>query len=251
MSHVYADEIDKRFTDVVRHCVGRLHLEPGMAVLDLGTGTGAVALEVSALVGPDGIVTAVDLSPEMLRITSERIEALGLANIRVLEGRGEEIPADAGSFDAVAASLSLMYAIDREAVARECARVMRPGARLVAAVWGGPDDADIVRFQQTAGSFAPEPPVAGVGPGALADARPFVDQLAQAGIDSHVETEVVSFGFDDFESAWDVLAGVTTAQLSPERREEARAAVRNLMWPDGDGPRTFSNKTQFIIGTRA
>lgn len=45
------------------------------------------------------------------------------------------------------------------------ARVLRPGGRLVASAWSGPNEADIVRFQQTAGSFAPEPPVGGVGPG--------------------------------------------------------------------------------------
>ena len=47
--------------------------------------------------------------------------------------------------------------------------MLRPGGRFVGAVWGGPAEADIVRFQQTAGGFATTPPVQGVGPGALAD----------------------------------------------------------------------------------
>jgi SAM-dependent methyltransferase len=141
-----------------------------------------------------------------------------------------------------------MYVIDRAAAAREIARVLRPGGRLVAAVWAGPADCDIVRFQQTAGSFAPPPPVPGVGPGALADARPLLTQLAEAGVHARIETEVLGFDFDDFESAWAMLAGVTTAALAPERREEAKAAVRALMWPRGEGPRHFSNMTQFVVG---
>ncbi|MGH3031807.1 MAG: hypothetical protein ACRDNE_13810 [Gaiellaceae bacterium] len=58
-----------------------------------------------------------------------------------------------------------MYAIDRAQAAAEIARVLRPEGRLVAAVWGGPEVSDIVLFQQTAGSFAPPPPVPGVGGG--------------------------------------------------------------------------------------
>ena len=53
--------------------------------------------------------------------------------------------------DVLLASLSLMYAIDRAATARECARVLRPGGRFVAAVWAGPEQCDIVRFQALAG----------------------------------------------------------------------------------------------------
>ena len=61
--------------------------------------------------------------------------------------------------------------------------------------------------------------------------------------------ETTGFVFDDFSSAWDVLAGVTTAQLPLERQQEAKAAVRAKMWPEGDGPRHFRNLTQFITGT--
>jgi SAM-dependent methyltransferase len=143
-----------------------------------------------------------------------------------------------------------MYVIDRKAAAREIARVLRPGGRLVGAVWAGPERADIVLLQQTAGSFAPEPPVPGVGPGALGDPASFLAQLAEAELKAHVETEIMEFAFDDFASAWDVLAGVTASQLEPERAEAAKTAVRKAMWPHGDGPRRFRNETQFIIGGR-
>jgi hypothetical protein len=107
-----------------------------------------------------------------------------------------------------------------------------------------------VKFQQTAGRFAPAPPVPGVGPGALADVGSFLVQLEGAGIDAHVEREALRFDFPRFAVAWEVLAGVTTANLEPERREEAKAAVRDAMWPDPDAARTFRNTTQFILGRR-
>ena len=86
------------------------------------------------------------------------------------------------AIDTLLASLSLMYVIDRTAAAREIRRVLRPGGRFVAAVWAAAARCDIVLFQQTAGRFAPTPPVPGVGPGALADSTGFVGQLANTGI---------------------------------------------------------------------
>ena len=250
MAQPYEREVDRRFATVVDSVVRRAALREGDRVLDLGTGTGAVAVRAASLVGTTGLVTAVDISSEMLALARERADGLGLRNVALREGRAEALPVDASSCDAVLASLSLMYVIDRTAAAREIARVLRPGGRFVAAVWAAPADCDIVRFQQTAGSFAPAPPVPGVGPGALADPGSFLSELATAGIESHVETEVLGFDFDSFESAWTVLAGVTTAALAPARRDEAKAAVRNLMWPGGDGPRHFRNTTHFIVGGR-
>jgi SAM-dependent methyltransferase len=250
MSPIYLREVDDRFTEIIAGVIRRAALRPGQQVLDLGTGTASVAVKAAPAVMPGGTVTAVDISPEMLGLARQRAASMGLSNITFLEGRAEEIPTPSGQSDAVLASLSLMYVIDRVAAAREIARVLRPGGRLVAAVWGGPEEADIVRFQQTAGSFAPKPPVPGVGPGALADPAEFLAQLERAGIRATVEAEMTSFDFDDFLTAWDTLAGVTAAQLSSDRQEEAKTAVREWMWPTGDGARRFNNLTQFIIGTR-
>jgi SAM-dependent methyltransferase len=251
ISDIYLREIDQRFAPVVGAVVARAALASGEDVLDLGTGTGAVAVRSAAIVSPSGHVTAVDISPDMLALAQQRANALGLSNVSLLEGRAESIPADSGAFDVVLACLSLMYVIDREAAAREIARVLRPGGRLVAAVWAGPEQCDIVLFQQTAGRFAGPPPVPGVGPGALADPSGFVRQLAAAGIEAHVETEVLGFDFVDFPSAWDALAGVTTTHHCPERQDEARNAVKAAMYPQGDRPRRFRNVTQFIVGRAA
>ena len=250
ISQMYLREVDRRFVPVVEHVIRRAVLKPGQRVLDLGTGTGAVALQAAPLVGPDGQVTGTDISSDMLDLARQRTARLNHGNLKFQEGGAEAIPTEDASFDAILASLILMYVIDRAAAARECARVLRPGGRFVASVWARPEECDIVLFQQTAGRFAPPPPVPGVGPGALADPEPFISQLAEAGIDASVETESLGFDFDDFSTAWDVLAGVTTAALDAERREEAKAAVQAVMWPGGVGPRHFRNVTQFIVGRR-
>jgi len=250
ISDVYLREIDRRFEPVVDHVIARAQLAAGDRVLDLGTGTGAVAARAAQLVGPNGLVVGVDISAEMLRAARQRVAAQGLTRVSFREGRAEALPAENESFDVVLASLSLMYVIDRAAAARELARVLRPRGRLIAAVWAEPEACDIVLFQQTAGRFAGPPPVPGVGPGALADPTPFLRELAEAGIQARVERATLGFDFESFGAAWNTLAGVTTAHLPPERQQEAQAAVLAAMYPDGDAPRHFRNTTLFIVGHR-
>jgi len=250
ISLTYLREVDKRFAPVIDNVIARAELAPGQHLLDLGTGTGAAAVRAVSAVALEGTVTGVDISSEMLTLARQRATQLGLENVSFEEGRAEEIPASEASFDSVLASLVMMYVIDREAAAREIARVLRRGGRFVAAVWAGPEQCDIVLFQQTAGRFAPSPPVLGVGPGALADPSPFLQQLGDAGIDATVQRKTLGFHFGSFDLAWDVLAGVTTAQLDADRRNEAKAAVQQLMWPRDEGPRHFRNVTQFIIGEK-
>jgi ubiquinone/menaquinone biosynthesis C-methylase UbiE len=250
MSDVYSREIDQRFAPVIDGAIERAELTPGDRVLDLGTGTGAVSALASPLVGDEGTVLAVDISPAMLEIARGRFEALGLANVSVREGRAEEIPAGDGAFDTVIASLSLMFALDKEAAAHELARVLRPGGRFVAAVWAGPDRSDFIRLQQMAASFGPEPPVPGTGPGALGNPHPFLAQLAEAGIDATADELDVVFEFAGFDDAWATFAGVTASRLSPELQEEARSAIRAELYPDGDGARLYRNVAIFLTGTK-
>src|SRR6478752_4148021 len=126
MSDVYLREIDRRFETVVTGVLARAGLRPGQRVLDLGTGTGAVAARASEIVGPSGHIVGVDISREMLAQARRRFLESNLANVTLQEGRAEEIPADDAAFDVVLASLSLMFAIDRLAAAQEIARVLRP-----------------------------------------------------------------------------------------------------------------------------
>ena len=126
--------------------IARAQLAPGERVLDLGTGTGAVAERAAEHVGPEGLVVGVDISADMLHVAQE--------------------------------------------------------------------------------------------------------QLAGAGIEAEVERETLGFDFGDSERGGPRLPGVTSANLSPKRRQEAQAAVMSAMYPRGDGPRHFRNTTQFIAGRR-
>src|SRR5262245_47894126 len=92
ISNVYLREIDRRFEPVVDALLGRASLRTGEQVLDLGTGTGAVAQRAAASVGPSGRTVGVDISPEMLALARHGAVSLDLGNLTFLEGRAEAIP---------------------------------------------------------------------------------------------------------------------------------------------------------------
>lgn len=119
MSDIYMREIDRRFAPVVERVIARAHLVTGEHVLDLGTGTGAAAERAAELVGPEGRVVGVDISADMLHAAHERMRGRGLMQVSLREGRAETLPAEDETVDVVLASLSLMYAVDRSAAARE------------------------------------------------------------------------------------------------------------------------------------
>jgi demethylmenaquinone methyltransferase/2-methoxy-6-polyprenyl-1,4-benzoquinol methylase len=95
-------------------------------VLDVATGTAAVALELVRRHGCD--VVGVDQSPEMLAEGRERVHGAGLSErIELVEGRAEALPFGEAEFDALTFTYLLRYVDDPAATMRELARVVRPG----------------------------------------------------------------------------------------------------------------------------
>src|SRR6266403_5012356 len=84
----------------------------GNRVLDIATGSGEPALTAARAVGQSGRVVAVDMSPGMLAIARERVEAAGLKNVELVESDAESLNLDAHSFDAVLCRWGLMFMPD-------------------------------------------------------------------------------------------------------------------------------------------
>jgi len=247
-SQMYLREMDHRFAEVVDGVLSRADLAPNESVLDIGTGTGSIAIAAGRVVGEGGDVTGIDISEEMLRLADNRL--MDEVNIMFRQGSATEIPAVDNAFDVVLSSLTMMFVPDRATAAKEIARVLKPAGRFVASVWAGPEECDLVKLQGIAASYAPEVLPEGVGPGALADPLSFQAQLLDAGIDTDVEIEETGFEFDDFDSAWETVVAFALRHAEPARIEAAKRAVQDAMWPGGEGSRYFRNTAHFIVGRK-
>lgn len=110
-------------------------LAPGERVVDIACGTGMVTLPAARAVGRHGHVVATDIAEGMVAATARRATEWSLTNVTV-ERRDAEHLGPLGEFDAALCALGLMYVPAPAAAIAEAARVLRPGGRFVAAVWG-------------------------------------------------------------------------------------------------------------------
>ncbi|MBC8006775.1 MAG: class I SAM-dependent methyltransferase [Prolixibacteraceae bacterium] len=102
----------------------RAGLQPGMQILDVGTGTGLVARRAAEIVGNPTLVTGLDPSPGML--ASAKLPF----GVKLVEGIAENIPFPDSSFDFVSMGYALRHISDLSVAFREFCRVLRPGGRL-------------------------------------------------------------------------------------------------------------------------
>ena len=105
-------------------------LRPGERVLDLGSGAGTDSLVAAQMVGTEGRVTGVDMTPEMIATARASAEELGAGNVEFLEADAERLPFADASFDVVISNGVIDLIPDKDAVFAGLSRVLRPGGRL-------------------------------------------------------------------------------------------------------------------------
>jgi SAM-dependent methyltransferase len=163
-------------------------VERGMQVLDLASGPGNPALQLAEAVGSDGLVTATDVSADMVTSVEENARRAGLTNLRFRQVDAHAIPFESASFDVVTCRFGIMYFSNVAQALREVHRVCKPGGRVAFVAWG---DETQPYFASTRGVVARHmcaPPGPGA-PNVFGFARPgsLREALGSAGFEQLVE----------------------------------------------------------------
>lgn len=113
-------------------------LKAGESVLDIGCGTGTLAIAAKRRVGPAGRVYGIDASPEMIARACKKAKKAGV-EVTLENAAVEQMPFPDGTFDAVLSTVMLHH-LGRKA-RRQCAsevrRVLKPGGRVLAVDFAG------------------------------------------------------------------------------------------------------------------
>jgi len=105
-------------------------MKPGEHVVDVGSGAGVDSVIAGLMVGRDGHVIGVDMTPAMLAKATAAIAGQDLEQIEFREGYAESLPVPDEWADVVISNGAVNLCPDKARVFREMFRVLRPGGRL-------------------------------------------------------------------------------------------------------------------------
>jgi ubiquinone/menaquinone biosynthesis C-methylase UbiE len=213
--------------------------QPGDTVLELAAGTGETGFLAAELVGEQGMVISTDFSPGMVDSARSAGAERALRNLdyRVVDAEHMDLGDD--SVDGVICRFGYMLMADPGAALAETRRVLRPGGRLVFAVWGPPDRNPWVSqlgmlAMQRGLMPPPQPGMPGIF--ALADPDRIRALVTGAGFDEPQIAELdLEWTFESFDDYFDFAArsagpvAIAMRELSDVERAEMREALRERM----------------------
>ena len=135
-SSLYEESWREQLAPAQHRLLKAARLRAGERVIDIACGTGLVSLPAAAAVHPFGSVLGTDISEKMVETARAQALGLGLRNTSFERMDAERLELPDNYFDVALCALGLMYVPEPAQALREMLRVLRPGGRCVAAVWG-------------------------------------------------------------------------------------------------------------------
>jgi ubiquinone/menaquinone biosynthesis C-methylase UbiE len=155
------DSFARLVTPVGKLVLDRVGVEPGLRVLDVGTGSGGNVAIPAAQRGVE--VVGADVTPALFEHARRRAAEAGV-EVDWVEADAQELPFPDATFDRVISTFGAMFAPDHARAAAELVRVCRPGGRIAMTTWV--NDGFAGELFTLTGSFLPPPPP-GVQPPSL------------------------------------------------------------------------------------
>jgi 2-polyprenyl-6-hydroxyphenyl methylase/3-demethylubiquinone-9 3-methyltransferase len=197
--------IAKTIQPVADALIERAGVRTGQDVLDVGTGSGNVAVPAA---GRGARVTGADITPELMDMGRERAAAEGV-EVEWVEGDAGALPFADESFDVVLSVFGCMFAPDHQAAANELVRVCRPGGTIGVCAWT-PEGLN-GRLLKLAASAMPPPPPEVKSPILWGEEGHVRELFDGTGVDLVIEEDAVSW---DWPSA-DGWVSFTEQNLGP------------------------------------
>jgi SAM-dependent methyltransferase len=214
------DLISESIADSIEHLLNRLDVRPGERALDLATGTGWTARRLAQ---KGAKVTGVDIGAGVVE-AAKRLARDANLEIEFLVGDAEQVDLPSGAFDVITSTCGVMFASRPEAVAKELARLCRPGGRIGLTTW--PPAGTIQGMFQMMRPYMP-PPTSPAPPSPFEWGRPErVRELLGGDFDLRFETGTTVLRMPSGERVWEVFSegyGPTKALFrATDRKEDLR-----------------------------
>jgi ubiquinone/menaquinone biosynthesis C-methylase UbiE len=251
------DDVGVRFFAVFgRRLVELADVAPGMDVLDVGTGRGAVLFPAAAAVTRTGTVTAIDLAEGMVRRTAADARAEGLHHVDVQLGDAESPDFGAGSFDRVLSSLVIFFLPDPAKALSAYHRLLRPGGRLGLTTFGVDDDKPWQPVMERMRSFLPPgAPLPGEGPVGTPDKLDALLRAAGFTAIEAVEEQHVTVLKDAeqwWRFSWSAGLRASLERIPAEDLDSVKREILELVEGirDGTGQLTFRSALRYTLATK-
>lgn len=246
-------DFSKPVTDTI---INMLNLKDTDTILDVAGGTGEPGLKIAQIV-ENGQVVVIDQSEGMLSVAREKIKMQKVRNLVIEIAEVSSLPFPDNIFDAVSCRFGFMFFPDMLLATKEIRRVLKPGGKIVTAVWDTPEKnfwaTAIMSVIMKNLHITPPPPD---GPGMFRCAKKgFMSTIfQQAGLKNIIEKEVsLKLNCKTVETYWNYMTEVGTAivgalsKADATMRERIKAEVIDLINNKYPGDEIAIDATSIVV----